>query len=96
MEKGTSTSSIEGLIMIKRKGLWVHRYVTADYITRTLSYRNSASDKFDKYYVDIANVEMMRGFMDKAESRPFITVANNKVYHLSENDKVKRLTKLSI
>lgn len=53
-------------MMIKRKGLWVNRYVNADYLKRILTYRNSQSDKQDKFFLDLSGCEMMRGFLDKA------------------------------
>lgn len=82
--------------MIKRRGLWVNRYVSADYQTRVLTYRNSITDKQNKYFMDLSNCEMMRGFIDKAETRPFITIENKSSTQLKQFEKAKRLTKLSI
>lgn len=89
-------TSIESLIMIKRRGLWVNRYVTADCQTRMLLYRNSIKDKGNKYFMDLSSCEMMRGFIDKAETRPFITIENKDPNQMKQFEKAKRLTKLSI
>ena len=67
---------VSGLHMLKRKGLWVNRFIEVDSQQHLLVYRNSAEDKTNKYFMDLLGCTLQRGFIDKAETKPFVKIFN--------------------
>mmetsp|Transcript_10021 Transcript_10021/g.16836 ORF Transcript_10021/g.16836 Transcript_10021/m.16836 type:complete len:515 (-) Transcript_10021:1034-2578(-) len=65
--------SIEGMVILKRKSVWVKRYAKIDQCL--FSYKNSATDQRDKARIDMRKAKVLLG--QRENSAPYIFIQEN-------------------
>lgn len=64
--------TIEGMLILKRKGSWVRRYASIDGPGRTMQYKKNMSERSWKYSINLRTAKITKGLRNSTQ--PFISI----------------------